>query len=502
MVIAEELLTTAAPANVALLAPGRTPLTYAGLVQQAQRSQTTLRSLGFRQEDRVAIVLPNGPEMASAFVSISAGAAVAPLNPAYSVDEFRFYMGDLGAAALVTVPGFCPAAEDAARSLDIPLLSLASAATDPAGTFHIEGRQHQRQAADPSRSGADEQLALLLHSSGTTARPKMVGLTHENLCASARSIARELRLGPDDRTLNIMPLFHIHGLVGCLLSSLSAGASVYCIPGFSALQFGRWIRDAEPTWYSAVPTMHQALLGRATEIIPNIMRPLRFIRSSSAHLDERVWSRLEAQFGCPALNAYGMTEAAHQISTNPLPPGQRKYGSAGLPQGPEVVILDEKGEVQPAGSTGEIAIRGASVIQLYLQPVEANRTAFQDGWLRTGDQGVLDSDGYVSITGRLKELINVGGEKVSPAEIDAVLMQHPSVTQAVTFGARCDSRGERICAAVVLEGKASEADLKNFVRERLARFKTPSTVLMVGDIPKGPTGKIQRIGMARRLRLE
>lgn len=248
--------------------------------------------------------------------------------------------------------------------------------------------------------------------------------------------------------------------------------------------------------------MHQALLRRADEIRPCMMRPLRFIRSSSAHLDTRVWHSLEETFGCPALNAYGMTEAAHQIATNPLPPAERRYGSAGPAAGPEIGIVDDRGVFQPPGVTGEVAIRGASVIGQYIHPAEANATAFTNSWLRTGDQAVADPQGYIFITGRLKELINIGGEKVSPAEIDAVLMQHPAVTQAVTFGARCDSRGERICSAVVLDREATETELRNFVRERLARFKTPSTVLTLTEIPKGPTGKIQRIGMARRLGLE
>ncbi|HYO83618.1 MAG TPA: AMP-binding protein [Bryobacteraceae bacterium] len=497
----EGLIANGAAADLALLAHERPPMTYSGLRLQVDRTRAVLQRLGFRQEDRIAVVLPNGPELAAAFLSISAASGVAPLNPNYSVDEFRFYLGDLGAAALATVPGFCPAAEKAAQSLGIRLLGLRASSTAPAGTFSVEADQQARVTNQP-RAEERGRLALLLHSSGTTARPKLVGLKHENLCASAGSVAATLRLTPDDRTLNIMPLFHIHGLVGVLLSSLSAGASVYCSPGFNALQFGRWMRDAQPSWYSAVPSMHQALLLRAGEIERYMARPLRLIRSSSAHLDTQVWKRLETQFGCPALNAYGMTEAAHQIASNPLPPGERTYGSAGLPAGSEVAIVDERCQFQPHSTTGEIAIRGVNVIGRYLHPVEANSTSFVDGWLRTGDQGVMDANGYVFITGRLKELINIGGEKVSPAEIDAVLMQHPAVTQAVTFGAACASRGERICAAVVVDSDTSEPELKRFVRERLASFKTPSTVLMVAEIPKGPTGKIQRIGMAKRLGLE
>lgn len=496
----QDLLSKARPTDIALFGAGRPPLTYGDLRSQAERIRATLRRAGFKGEDRIAIVLPNGPELAAAFLCIAGEAAVAPLNPAYSLSEFRFAFQDMSVAALATIPGFCRAAEDAAESLGLPKLSLTSSDAEPAGTFQLEGEL----GGDRTRSSAaaEKPFALLLHSSGTTARPKLVGLAEEGLCASAHSIASALELTTEDRALNIMPLFHIHGLVGCLLSSLTAGASVYCSSGFNALQFARWVRDAQPTWYSAVPTMHQALLGRTREIVPAMARPFRFIRSSSAHLQTRVWVELEAQFGCPALNAYGMTEASHQIATNPLPPGERRHGSVGQSTGTEIRILDESGDAQSAGVTGEIAIRGASIISEYLQPVEANQTAFTDGWLRTGDQGFVDDDGYVSITGRFKELINIGGEKISPAEIDAVLMQHPAVSQAVTFGAKCESRGERICAAVVLGGEATQSELKTFVRDRLARFKTPSVVLIVDEVPKGPTGKIQRIGMARRLGLE
>ncbi|MBC8164451.1 MAG: AMP-binding protein [Bryobacteraceae bacterium] len=486
--------------NTALAAPGRIALSYNDLAIQVERTARDLKKLAYKKSDVIGVVLPNGPELASAFLSISAGAVFAPLNPAYSLVEFRFFLEDLHASALLAIPGFCPAAEEAARSLSIPLLELKAQVDRAAGTFTLDGEL--RRPRPVTEAGVDDDNALMLHSSGTTARPKLVGLTHRNLCASARSIASTLKLSPLDRGLNVMPLFHVHGLAGSLLSSISAGASVYCAPGFDSLRLARWLEDSEATWYSAVPTMHQALLSRAKERTGVESRTLRFVRSSSAHLHTTVWQEMEARMKCPVLNAYGMTEAAHQVASNPLPPGERKYGSTGPSAGCETVILNESAEPQPAGVTGEVGIRGSNVARGYLSPKEANDSAFSNGWFRTGDQGVIDSDGYVTLTGRLKEVINCGGEKISPAEIDAVLMQHPSVSQAVAFSVRCKMRGERVCAAVILKGPASELELKNFARERLAPFKVPSRVVVLAEIPKGPTGKMQRIGMAARLGIE
>lgn len=485
---------------IALLAPGRKPLTYGDLEDQREKTQRSLKELGAAASHRLAVVLPNGPELATAFLSISNVAGFAPLNPAYSLPEYQFYLEDLQASALITIPGFCPNVETAAQSLGIPLVALTFDSSDRAGVFRLDGTKFLRTEPEAQGKGA---FALLLHSSGTTARPKLVGLTHANLGASARSIAETLRLSPEDRGLNIMPLFHIHGLIGSLLSSLSAGSSVYCSPGFDALRFSKWMVESEATWYTAVPSMHQALLGRSEDIVPKVRGgALRFIRSSSAHLHTRIWQDMESRFSCPVLNAYGMTEGAHQIASNPLPPLERRYGSVGFAAGPEVAILDASGKPQSPGHKGEVCVRGKSVTSGYLVPADANLTAFSNGWFRTGDEGVLSSDGYLSLTGRLKELINCGGEKISPAEVDAVLMQHPAVVQAVTFAASSESRGERVCAAVVLNGDVSEMDLKRFARERLAAFKTPSRVLIVSEIPKGPTGKMQRVGMATRLGLE
>jgi acyl-CoA synthetase (AMP-forming)/AMP-acid ligase II len=231
--------------------------------------------------------------------------------------------------------------------------------------------------------------------------------------------------------------------------------------------------------------------------------PLRFIRSSSSALPVPVIAELEAAFGAPVIEAYGMTEAAHQMASNPLPPARRKPGTVGPSAGPEIAIMADDGTLLGAGATGEIVIRGDNVTSGYESNPKANAEAFVNGWFRTGDQGVLDAEGYVSITGRLKEIINRGGEKISPREIDEVLMEHPCVLQVVTFGIPHAKLGEEVGAVVVLrEGmEATEQQLREFVAERVADFKVPRKLLFRDEIPKGATGKLQRIGLAQKLGL-
>ncbi len=329
-------------------------------------------------------------------------------------------------------------------------------------------------------------------------------LLQRNVAASARHIAEALSLEPGDVCLNVMPLFHIHGLVGATLSSLAAGAQVCCTPGFNALKFFGWLDEVRPTWYTAVPTMHQAILARAGHNREIAARSrLRLIRSSSAPLLPKVMAELEKTFQTPVIESYGMTEAAHQMASNPLPPRQRKPGSVGIACGPEIAIMDGRGHLVPCGHTGEVVIRGPNVMAGYEANPEANGASFTAGWFRTGDQGVIDADGYLWITGRIKELINRGGEKFSPLEVDEVLMHHPAVEQVVTFAIPHPKLGEDVAAAVVLrEGEtASDHDLRSFAEARLLHFKVPRKILIVREIPKGATAKLQRIGLAARLGL-
>jgi acyl-CoA synthetase (AMP-forming)/AMP-acid ligase II len=344
----------------------------------------------------------------------------------------------------------------------------------------------------------------VLHTSGTTSRPNIVPLSQRNIASSAQQILTSLQLSPSDTCLNIMPLFHIHGLMASVAASIGAGASVACTPGFNALRFYAWADELKPTWYTAVPTMHQAILGRARghrQIIEQMQ--LRFLRSASAPLLAQVMGELEQVFHAPVIESYGMTEASHQISCNPLPPRVRRPGSVGLAAGTQVAILDEHGKQLPPLTRGEVVIRGPNVTSGYENNPAGNARAFINGWFRTGDQGILDERGYLRLTGRLKELINRGGEKVSPLEVDEVLMDHPAVAQVVTFGVPHHHLGEEVAAAVVVRDGQSLTDreLKEFASCRLPDFKVPRKIVFLNEIPKGATGKLLRIGLAAKLGL-
>ncbi|WP_137176663.1 acyl--CoA ligase [Roseomonas sp. AR75] len=476
---------------------GRPHLTYGALRELARKTVAALNGIGIGRGDRVAIVLPNGPEMAAAFVAIACGATTAPLNPSYREDEFAFYIDDLKAKALVVLKGAETPARAAAGKLGVPVVEVIPGAA--AGDFALDGGT-PGVAAKPGMAEEDD-VALVLHTSGTTARPKIVPLSHGNVCASARHIGASLALTEGDVCLNVMPLFHIHGLIAAVLSSLGAGGAVVCTPGFDALRFFRWMDEEKPTWFTAVPTMHQAILSRAErnrEIIERVK--LRFIRSSSASLPGPVMEAMEKTFGAPLVESYGMTEASHQMCSNPLE-GPRKPGKVGRAAGPEVAIMDDHGKILPQGGIGEVVIRGPNVTKGYEANPEANAKAFTDGWFRTGDQGMFDEDGFLMLTGRLKELINRGGEKVSPLEVDGVLSAHPAVAQVLCFAIPHAKLGEEVGAAVVLrEGlDCTERELRDFCAKQLADFKVPRKVVFVAEIPKGATGKLMRIGLAEKL---
>jgi oxalate---CoA ligase len=497
----KDLLASGRDDAVALAAHQTPPLTYAGLRALIERTTATLNDLGIGLGDRVAIVLPNGPEMATAFLSVASAATSAPLNPAYKQEEFEFYLEDLKAKALIVEAGSESPALRAAERLGVAVLTLVPARQVGAGAFELSGSP-LGAAIRPGPAKPDD-VALILHTSGTTSRPKIVPLRHANIWTSAGNIATSLELSENDRALNVMPLFHIHGLIAGLSAPLSRGGAVFCTPGFNALKFFAEMEEAKPTWYTAVPTMHQTILtraGRHKELIAR--QPLRFVRSSSSSLPPTVIGELEAAFKCPVIEAYGMTEATHQMASNPLN-GLRKPGSVGVPAGPEIAIMDEAGQLLSRGEAGEVVIRGENVTAAYENNPKANGEAFVNGWFRTGDQGIIDADGYLTLTGRLKEIINRGGEKISPREVDEALMDHPAVLQAVAFAVPHPMLGEDVGAAVVLrEGlTATEQELAAFLSERLAAFKTPRKILFLAEIPKGATGKLQRIGLAQKLGL-
>ncbi len=491
-------------AGPAIGAPGRTPMTYGDMQRLAEQTVVALNGIGIGRGDRVAIVLPNGPEMAAAFIAVGAGASTAPLNPGYRADELEFYLNDLNAKALIVMKGDDIPAVQVAKDQNITVLVLSSPDDGPAGQFTLD--TSDAASGTPSSGGMSEpdDEGLVLHTSGTTSRPKVVPLLNRNLAASAQNIARTLNLTSDDVGLSIMPLFHIHGLIASILSSVSAGACVVCTPGFNALKIFQWFKDVDPTWYTAVPTMHQAIMARASRNLEIVggMR-LRFARSSSSSLPPPVMAEVEKTFNCPVIEAYGMTEAAHQMASNPLPPADRKPGSVGQAAGPEVAIMDFDGNAVSQGGEGEICIRGGNVFSGYENNPEANAEAFHGDWFRTGDQGFLDTEGYLTISGRLKEIINRGGEKIAPREVDDVLQAHDAVAQVVTFAMPHDKLGEDVAAIVVLvEGQeATERELKDYAAKKLADFKVPRTILFKDEIPKGATGKLQRIGLAEKLGL-
>jgi acyl-CoA synthetase (AMP-forming)/AMP-acid ligase II len=502
-----QIIINAEGSQPAFSAPDRDPMTFAELVDFVGKTSGALVSANIKKKDAVAIVLPNGPEAATAFISIANCATAAPLNPAYKFDEFVYYLKDLNAKLLLCSDpnGF---AATAAQSLNIPVCLTSVSKTHKAGQFDLDladGPAHPLSDAQP------DDVCLVLHTSGTTSRPKLVPLSHRNVTASARNVADSLGLSQKDICLNVMPLFHIHGLIAAVLGSLSAGGSIYCSPGFNALKVYAWLIDAKSSWYTAVPTMHQAIVARAARNRDAVKAiKLRFARSSSSSLPPQVMADIESTFGCPVVEAYGMTEAAHQMTCNPIASGSQKPGSVGVPAGPDVAIMTSDGVSTTAETLGEIVIRGENVTSGYLANDTANSEAFvataneEFPWFRTGDQGRFDEDGYLFITGRLKEIINRGGEKISPREVDEVLMDHDAVEQAVTFAVKHSKLGEDVAAAVVLkDGKVSDPQsLRNFVAEHLAAFKVPRQVIILEEIPKGPTGKLQRIGLAEKLGLE
>jgi acyl-CoA synthetase (AMP-forming)/AMP-acid ligase II len=463
-------------------------ITYQGLRDQIEALAADLAAFGIGRGDRVGMALPNGLPTIICFFAASMVGTAAPLNPAYKEDEFRFYLEDTSARVLLLPPN----GADEARRAAADRVQVLSVDMDAGGTVHLSGSNtpHARSFAPPSVGDA----ALILHTSGSTGRPKRVPLSHANLSISARNVGRTYRLNADDVAMCVMPLFHVHGLVASTLATLANGGTVVVPSKFSPLSFWRIARDHHATWYSAVPTLHQLLLAR---VEPGSARPegaerLRFIRSCSASLAPQVMHDLEAAFGVPVLEAYGMTEAAHQMASNPLPPDARKPGSVGSGTGVDISIMNGEGQHLKAGDGGEVVIRGANVIRGYENNPEANATSFVDGWFRTGDQGFLDPEGYLTLVGRLKELINRGGEKISPREIDEVLLTHPAVAEAVAFGVPHSTWGEEVAAVVVLREAVSQSDLLAYCKERLADFKRPKQIYITETIPRTATGKIQR----------
>jgi acyl-CoA synthetase (AMP-forming)/AMP-acid ligase II len=468
-------------------------VTYDSLRQQVLAMADALASAGIARGDRVAIVLPNGLPAMVSFLAASIAGTAAPLNPAYPYEEFLFFLNDTGAKVLLCPTVGAEFARSAAADRNIPVLSVGM---NDKGQVHIVDAPSGATAKEPT----PEDIALVLHTSGSTGRPKRVPLRHFQLAVSAANIANTYALSEHDVALCIMPLFHIHGLMGSMLATLLTGGTVVAPAKFNALSFWRTVREHRVTWYSGVPTMHQLLLARAHQK-PREADTLRFIRSCSAPLSPELIHKIEGLFGVPFVEAYGMTEAAHQMTSNPLPPRHRKAGSVGVGTGIRISVMDKEGNHLGTSQRGEIVIQGASVFRGYENNPEANARALVNGWFRTGDEGFLDQDCYLHLTGRIKDIIIRGGENIAPHEVDEILLRHPAVATAVTFGCAHPTLGEEVAAAVVLHEPtgATEVELLRHCREWLAEYKCPKKLYLVPSIPTTATGKIRRRVVASAL---
>jgi acyl-CoA synthetase (AMP-forming)/AMP-acid ligase II len=474
----------------ALVAPGGDTVSYAELHEVVERLARQLAGAGIQPGDAVALSLLNGPEIVLAFLAIVAvGAAAAPLNPGYTAAEFRAYLDDLRPRAMLFDGEVAAAGCDVCSELGITIVDLPGG---PARDLSLGGRPATVPFPDA------DAVALLLHTSGTTSKPKIVPLRQRNLAHSMQTIAAHYSLAPEDVSVCVMPLFHVHGLLASTLATLHSGGTVVVRSRFSPRTFWEDVVGHGGTWYSAVPTIHQLLVTRA-ESEPPPVHGLRFARSCSSALPPTLQAALEDRLGVPVVQAYGMTEASHQMSSNPLPPGERRPGSVGVATGVEAAILDDAWRQLPPGEVGEVAVRGSSVIDGYRDNPSANTASFRDGWFRTGDSGTISADGYLSLEGRIKELINRGGEKISPHEVEDALSSHPAVAEAVAYALPDDRYGEQVAAAVVLHTEATAEELGKHCAERLASFKVPVSIALLDAIPKGPTGKVQRRLLAEQI---
>lgn len=447
------------------------------LLAQVLSFQKKLAAVGISPKEAVGIALPNSLEFVIAFLATSLQRAIcAPLNPAYKQDEFEFYFEDLK-APLVLVPKGAIAGEGeairAARKCDVAIAEVYWNGSEVVLEVGVHDGLRNKQPVKVETPQTDD-VALILHTSGTTGRPKAVPLSHRNLCQTMANIKATYDLSPADRTLLVMPLFHVHGLLAGFLAPLMSGGSVIVPARFSASDFWSNFVIHKANWYTAVPTIHQILLKNE---LPSPMPNIRFIRSCSSPLSPTVHKQLETLFGAPVVEAYAMTEAAHQMTSNPLPPASRKPGSVGRPQGVELKIMDDEGNALPQGKIGEVCISGPNVTSGYIGEGIASPFT-KTGYFRTGDQGYVDEEGYVFLTGRIKELINKGGEKISPIEIDNILAQHPCILEAVSFAIDDELYGQNVAVAIALrEGKTlTSEELLAWFGERAAKFKLPKKV--------------------------
>jgi acyl-CoA synthetase (AMP-forming)/AMP-acid ligase II/acyl carrier protein len=490
------------PQDIAILAPARTELTFSALWNQIEQTRARLRELGIQRGDIVASALPNGPDAATAVLAVSSIATVVPLNPDGTKSEYDSLFLDLTPKVLLIpahAEGTHPAAFSA-RGLRIPVVGVLSGQS--AGVFTLEGRTGL--APGSGEVATPEDFAYILTTSGTTARPKLVPMPHRAACLAASISAGSMLITSADRSLNVSPLFHSLGLVSGLFAALREGGSVVCLPGLQVTQFFDQLVEYQATWFAAVPTMLQSIAEHAPANREKLERSrLRVIRTAGAALAPEIAERVERDLRATIVHVYGMSEAPC-IAGEQYPVEVRKPGSVGRASHQGVAIVDENGQPVPVDASGEIVLRGPWIIPGYYRNDAASAAAFDNGWFHTGDVGYFDRDGFLFLTGRRKEFINRGGEKVAPVEVDEVLLSHPAVVEAVTFAVPDARLGEEIAAAVVLrsENAISVAELQEFAATHLTINKVPRQIVFVAQLPKGPTGKLNRFRMAAELGLD
>ncbi len=482
------------PGAEAIVAPGRPSLSYAELGRQLDRDHAFLRGAGFGAGARIGVAMPGGAEALAVTAAVARSAACAPLDPDLGVDFLASLMATMRLDAVVVPAGSSSNAASAARRTGVALIRLSTAADGAAGS-HALSAEPGRPAASADMPGADD-LAFLWHTSGTTGTPKVVPFEQWRVCFDARKRAARRRFDGADRCLVASTMSSAATARVCLLSNLAAGATIIATGDLSAEGLLRSIESLAPTYFLAAPALHRRLL----ELIGKQGRPprhrLRVLYSSFAEQSPQLCADLEAALGVPVTVSYGMTELGG-IAETPLPPETAPPGSVGRPV-LELVIAGDDGAFLGAGQAGEVWVRGPEVLAAYESPPGANGEAFRDGWFRTGDCGYLDERGFLFLTGRIKDVINRGGVKISPSEVELLLASHPAVREAAVFARRHATLGEDACAAVVFEpGRAvGEAELRRFVRQRLSAARTPTRIVAAATLPRNTAGKLQRTELA------
>jgi oxalate---CoA ligase len=474
------------PDRAAIVQSREASLTYAMLCRQIEQIGAQLRTAGSSRTSRIGVLLPDGPDLAVAITAIASHAIAVPLNPNLTATELDEQFATLPMDFVAVGPGTEALVRDIARRHQTRMLNLAEKTRPASGSS-------AGTAGELDEASADD-IAFILRTSGTTARPKLVPVSHRNLIAMAEKVQHWFDLSPDDRCLCVMPLYYAQGLKTTLFVPLILGGSLACPNRASSPDFLAWLAELEPTWYSAGPTHHRSVLERSLAVPPGKLKhKLRFIQSAAAHLPDEVRLGLEAVFGVPVLESYGLSETG-LVAANSVLPGKRKPGTSGVTWRDDTTVMSDAGEALAPRQLGEIVVRGPGIMAGYADDEEANRAAFRDGWFRTGDLGQIDADGFLTIVGRIKELINRGGEKIAPLEIDRALLSHPAVAEASAFPVDHPRLGEDVAAAVVLRAgmRATPLELRQFLQPILTPSKIPRRIFLVAALPKGDTGKVQR----------